>query len=577
MVTIVPRCRLDDARALETAIAAVHPAWRVTTFTTDDPAELGIDERELARMAGSYDEDELCAALKPWALRSALDGGAPVAVYLDSRLRVDGPLDELVAAADARAVAMVPRPQLEGDPLGALEEGVFDAQVLAVSTGGRGFLDWLASRTARHCFRRPEEGLWLDQRWLGVGLAFFDAAIVSGLPVQAEHRRALPSAMRTEIGEPQPAAVDPGPPPIETLVPGVNLVRRIGREEPLDELAGSIGRSLGELGLPVATIGFDAETGGFEGVHPRLAPHDTTLVCLNPLDLLGFAFHVDAEFFERRRSIGVWLAERTPAPDPGAALAFLDEVWVPSAAAARGLAGRTSLPVAALPPPIAADVVVAPALPDDRVVLTICDLGDVFATGALERANPLGLVGAFERAFAPGEGPTLVVWLVDGGRDRYARERVRLASDRPDVVVLDGPLAPAERRALVAACDCYASLHRAADFDVAVAEALAAGRPVIATATDGALLVPAGREPVPAELGTYWTEPTWSEPDLEEAARLLRWCWEEPDEARAVGERGRATVDAAGSAARLTDFLRRELAPARLARGPLARLLGWKS
>lgn len=545
---------------------------------TDDPAGLGIDERELRRLAASYDEDELCAALKPWALRAALDSGAPVAVYLDARLRVDGPLDALLDAADERSIAMVPRAQVADDPLGALEEGVFDTQVLAVSAGGRAFLDWLAARTARHCFRRPDEGLWLDQRWLGEALAFFDVAIVHGLPVQAEHRPALPTAASSELPEPPPAAVDRGPPPIETLVPGVNLVRRVGREDPLDELAGAIGRSLAGLGVPVATIGFRADAGAFEGVHPRLAPHDTTVACLNPLDLLGFAFHVDAEFFERRRSIGVWLAEGTPAPDLGAALAFLDEVWVPSAPAARGLAGRTSLPVAALPPPIATDVGAAPALPDGRVVLTICDLGDVFATGALERANPLGLIEAFERAFSPGEGPTLVVWLVDGGRNRHARERVRLASERADVVVLDGPLAPAERRALVAACDCYASLHRAVDFDVAVAEALAAGCPVVATATDGALLVPAVPEPVPAEFGAYWTEPMWSEPDLEEAARLLRSFWDAPDGARAFGECGRAAVDAAGSGARLGEFLRAQLAPVgHTARGRLARLLGRKS
>jgi glycosyltransferase involved in cell wall biosynthesis len=394
-------------------------------------------------------------------------------------------------------------------------------------------------------------------------------------------------AFQSWLGGAPPTAAD-RPAPVATLERGVNLVARCGEGAPLDELADALARALAELGVPVAAIGLrlDGTRARLEGVDPRLAPYDTSLVCLNPVDLVRFAFQVDAEFFARRRSIGLWLAEETPAPDLAAALGFLDELWVPSETAARGLRARAPIPVRALPLPVETGATAAGraelGLPEGPLVLTVCDLGDVFATGALERANPLGLVDAFERAFPEGEGPVLAVRLVDGGRNRYARERVRLASGRRDVLVLDGPLSGPERRALVRTCDCYASLHRAADFELACAEALAAGKPVVATATEtlralaggnGALFAPAGPAPVPEGQAAYWTLPEWDEPDVASAAGLLRRAFERPDEARRAGEHGRAAVDADGSHERLATFLAAQLGWGRPhRRGRLARL-----
>jgi glycosyltransferase involved in cell wall biosynthesis len=606
VVTLLPERDPDRARALEASVRAVHASWPVLAVPADG---LGLEPAELTRRRAIYDAEELCASLKPLALRRALAEGADVAVYLAPGARLAEPLDPLVRAARDAGVGLVPRDTVAADPEGALREGAFDARVLAVAPAGAAFLDWWAERLARHCLRSPEEGLWLDQRWLGAALPFFGVAVTRPLAVsfpapgavtaaelppelRASYRVALLQAEAESAPEPPNPLVDgPGafadwsaraaappaagrPAPVETLERGVNLVARVGADAPVDELAGAVEEALRGLGIPTASIGLrlDGGTGRLEGLDPRLAPYDTTLVCLNPVDLVRFAYHVDAEFFDRRRSVGLWLAEDTPAPDLAAALGFLDEVWLPSEAAARGLRARTALPVSAFPVPVAPPAPSARRdgrLPDRPFVLSVCDLGDVFQPGGLERANPLGLVEAFEGAFGEDEGPVLVVRLVDGERNRHARERVRLASRRRDVVVLDGPLGGADRRALVARSACYATLYRAADFELGAAEALAAGRPLVATGTEtlqalagegGAYFVPAEPAQLPPELETYWSLPTWQCPDPAEAARLLRRVFERPEEAEAVAARGRASLAAASSPARLAAFLEERLA-----------------
>ena len=78
---------------------------------------------------------------------------------------------------------------------------------------------------------------------------------------------------------------------------------------------------------------------------------------------------------------------------------------------------------------------------------------------------------------------------VNGGVGRRSRGpgcRPR-PTDRPDIDVRDGYESAERQRALMAACDCYVSLHRAEGYGLTLAEAMAAGRPVIGTAYSGNL------------------------------------------------------------------------------------------
>ena len=97
---------------------------------------------------------------------------------------------------------------------------------------------------------------------------------------------------------------------------------------------------------------------------------------------------------------------------------------------------------------------------------TVAALGGPFAYGAAERANPIGALRAYERAFGPDDGATLLVRTTNGAQDVPALEELKLATDRQDVTVLDGPLAADERRALVAGASCCLSLARSTELDL---------------------------------------------------------------------------------------------------------------
>jgi hypothetical protein len=186
------------------------------------------------------------------------------------------------------------------------------------------------------------------------------------------------------------------------------------------------------------------------------------------------------------------------------------------------------------------------------------------------RKNPTAVVDAFTRAFAPGEGPSLVLKSVNG-RERKPHllaDLERAARDRPDVVVLDRFASEDESRAMLASCDCYVSLHRSEGLGLTMAEAMALGKPVIATGYSGNIefmseansyLVPYELVDVPSTWWAYEPGATWAEPNVGAAAELMRRVWEHPDDARALGGRARDDLLERFSLQRTADFVERRL------------------
>jgi Glycosyl transferases group 1 len=136
----------------------------------------------------------------------------------------------------------------------------------------------------------------------------------------------------------------------------------------------------------------------------------------------------------------------------------------------------------------------------------------------------------------------------------------------------------------MAACDAYVSLHRSEGTGLTIAEAMALGRPVIATDWSGSTdFVDASNSypvsyslsTIPRNVGPYRAGETWAEPDVSHAASLMRRVVANPEEARdrgvaarnrirqdysedAIAALVRARLDVIGSRHRL-GALRREL------------------
>jgi hypothetical protein len=186
-------------------------------------------------------------------------------------------------------------------------------------------------------------------------------------------------------------------------------------------------------------------------------------------------------------------------------------------------------------------------LPDGFVFLFLFDFVSA------ERKNPLGVLDAFTRAFAPGEGPTLVLKSMNGRERKPERLKELLAATggRDDVIVRDGYVSSEERDSYIAACNCYVSLHRSEGFGLTLTEAMACGKPVIATGYSGnlefmseenAFLVPYRLVEIPDTWWAYAEHAHWAEPDVDAAARLMRGVYADPAASYLRGERGRGDV-----------------------------------
>jgi hypothetical protein len=180
-------------------------------------------------------------------------------------------------------------------------------------------------------------------------------------------------------------------------------------------------------------------------------------------------------------------------------------------------------------------------------------LGFVFdPASGFARKNPLTLVDAFARAF-PGEGHEhLVIKTLESSRheDEHA-ELERAAAAHPRVHVLDRHLPAEDKNALIAALDCYVSLHRSEGFGLTLAEAMLLGVPVVATDFGGsrdfvtpfnawpvdwrAEAIGPGHEPYPAD-------GAWAAPDVDHAVAVLRAVRAQPEEAKRRAERARQDV-----------------------------------
>ena len=106
---------------------------------------------------------------------------------------------------------------------------------------------------------------------------------------------------------------------------------------------------------------------------------------------------------------------------------------------------------------------------------------------------------------------------------------------------------------MLAACDCYVSLHRSEGFGLTPAEAMYLGKPVIATGYSGNLdyMTPENSYLVDYELqrigrgnSPYPADGEWADPDIDHAARLMREVVEDPLAAERRGQQAAADIRA---------------------------------
>jgi glycosyltransferase involved in cell wall biosynthesis len=386
----------------------------------------------------------------------------------------------------------------------------------------------------------------------------------------------IPEQMLTPAKEPVPPRY---------LQAGVNLAGFLTADLGVGEAARRVGDALDAGHIPHSTFAFTrtanrvaASAGDVRVDHSDLGRFDTNIVCVNADSLGSFAQTVGPEFFADRHTIGVWFWETSDFPrifHP--AFRNVDEIWTASDYIAGALrsAAPDDVPIVRFPLPIVRPPVDPTAtratlgLPVDRFVF----LFSFDYQSIAERKNPFALVDAFRAAFAPGEGPLLLIKSINAERWPDDLERLRYAArGRDDIELRDGYVDAATNMALIAHSDCVVSLHRSEGFGFNLADAIALGVPVIASGYSGNLafmraddcyLVPCTETEVGEGHFPYDPKSRWGDPDLAEAARLMRHVAEHRDEARDRAQRAQARVLAEFAPAVCGEFIRNRLAAVR--------------
>jgi hypothetical protein len=365
----------------------------------------------------------------------------------------------------------------------------------------------------------------------------------------------------TVVAAGTPAA--PRPAPAEDG-PAVRLTGYLGHTLGLGAAARGYVQALGAAGVPVRTVSVPlhhlalpvelaSEYGrhGFEDLVQE-GGHGFEIVAVNADELPDFVERLGEDYFEGPR-IGIWGWETNSIPPRWQrAFALVQEIWVYSRFMAENIGAVAPVPVIALPPPVQ-----PPAEPAVPLRLDVPDDGFMFLfvfdyLSTIQRKNPVGLIEAFKRAFAAGEGPRLLLKTINAPLRPLAEEEVLWAAHgRPDIHVIDRSLSGAQLNGLMAACDCYVSLHRSEGLGLTMAEAMAIGKPVIGTGYSGnvdfmnaenSYLVDYELGRVGPDCEIYPPEGEWADPSVEHAAELMRRVVERPEEAAAIGARAREDI-----------------------------------
>jgi glycosyltransferase involved in cell wall biosynthesis len=280
----------------------------------------------------------------------------------------------------------------------------------------------------------------------------------------------------------------------------------------------------------------------------RAGTLEINLICCEIASYFSVRSSLGEDFFRNRYNIGVWLWEAPNFPAEWFdRFAYHDELWAPSSFIATALSPVSPVPVVRMPYVLEPKMFGSRLEGRRRLALDDDEFVYLFAFNfhsRFQRKNPMAVIKAFKQAFDSNERARLIIKCANAGFSRDHFVEMQRQAEGHHISIYDGAWSDQEMSDLLAASDCYVSLHRAEGVGLTISDAMAAGKPVIATGWSGNMdyMNVANSFPVryrPAELDRnvahYRAGETWAEPSIEHAAEILRYVYEHREEAAMRG------------------------------------------
>ena len=416
----------------------------------------------------------------------------------------------------------------------------------------------LARREALLARQRREAELYLsDPEGMG-------KRIVQGVLTPTVYRKLRKWAWQRRLrkqkgpdGVPLDLAIEEPEPKLDRNLPrGVNLFGYFDTESGVGEIARSMASMLAEAGIPHALVNIgqdwlrrnDRRVWRFSTSNP----YSVNLFMVNADQVPSTLDRFGEDARRGRINVGYWFWELSTFPPAYArSFDFFDEIWVATEFCREAVAAVSPIPVVKVPPGFEFETPRGRRnrfsfgmRDDDFVFLYVFDSASLVA-----RKNPGGLIRAFRAAFPDPSRERLVLKTTTFARSKLAALE-RLARGSP-IDVLNEYVDRHELLDLLAAADCYVSLHRSEGLGLTLLESMALAKPVIATGYSGnedflrpGLGFPVGYRlaPIRRTTGPYEKGSIWAEPDLTDAARWMRWVRDHPRDAALVGEAAKVEV-----------------------------------
>lgn len=331
---------------------------------------------------------------------------------------------------------------------------------------------------------------------------------------------------------------------------GINVVGAVTGEYGLGEATRGTLRSLSSANIPFTVKKIEV------GWHRHLDnsyidsisednPYPINLIHINPDE--GLYNSIGMQYFKDRYNIGYWGWE-LPQLHPAWEFAFdlFDEIWTLSNYSAEAISTLSPIPVITMMPSLELPPVSLQredlGLPKNKFIFLF--MFDFHST--VSRKNPLATIEAFKQAFSQfNEDVLLIIKFSNAEYHPDRKEKLKeAAAGWPSIRFIEGHLMKEEVQGLLYNCDCYVSLHRAEGFGLTMAESMFYGKPVIATGfssniefmnVGNSFLVKYNLVTITENEGSYFKGAVWADPDVDHAATLMRYVFENYEVAQRIG------------------------------------------